>query len=179
MRHIPPTNPNGDLNISPVEGYTFVNCRSMQNIQVLTQCGGVNKYVCKYIAKLDEQNYVVIKTDNFKNECLVKKAVFLHNTKVTTTKIHENSEKEVSRGAKLPQGRCISHFEMIHQMRKYPDVKTNMRFVTIQTIPLEMRTGIAIEKYRQAEDGAHIGSITNDMRMSLELEEWRQMRDKK
>ena len=133
--------------------------------------------MCKYIAKLDEQNYVVIKTDNFKNGCLVKKAVFLHNTKVTTTKIHENSEKEVSRDAKLRQGRCISHFEMIHQMLKYPDVKTNMRFVTIQTIPLEMRTGIAIEKYRQAEDGAHIGSITNDMRMSLELEEWRQMID--
>ena len=45
QRHIPPTNPNNDINMSPVEGYTFANCRSMQNIQLLTQSGGVNKYV--------------------------------------------------------------------------------------------------------------------------------------
>ena len=56
-RHIPPTNPNNDINMSPVEGYTFSNFRSMQNIQYLTQTGGVNKYVCKYIGKIDEQNY--------------------------------------------------------------------------------------------------------------------------
>ena len=36
-RHIPPTNPNDDCNMSPVEGKTFSACRSMQNIQCLTQ----------------------------------------------------------------------------------------------------------------------------------------------
>ena len=50
--------------MSPVEGYTFANCRSMQNIQILTQCGGVNKYVCKYIGKVDKQNYVVVQANN-------------------------------------------------------------------------------------------------------------------
>ena len=55
-RHIPPTNPMHDINMSPVEGYTFSICLSMQNIQWLTQCGGVNKYVVKYIGKIDEQN---------------------------------------------------------------------------------------------------------------------------
>ena len=50
--------------MSPVEGYTFSNCRSMQNIQLLTQTGGVNKYVCKYIGKVDEQNYVADKANN-------------------------------------------------------------------------------------------------------------------
>jgi predicted GIY-YIG superfamily endonuclease len=173
-RHIPPTNPNGDLNISPVEGYTFANCKSMQNIQVLTQSGGVNKYVCKYIAKLDEQNYVVMKTDSYKNGCLIKKSVFLHNTKVSTTKINEESERNASKDAKLPQGRCISHLEMIHQLLKYPEVVTNLRFVTIQTVPLEMRSGVAIEREADAEDGSHIGSISDDIRRNLELEEWRQ-----
>ena len=32
-RHIPPVNWTHDLNISPVEGYTFAHCQSMQNIQ--------------------------------------------------------------------------------------------------------------------------------------------------
>ena len=64
QRHIPPTNLNYDINMSPVEGYTFANCRLMQNIQILTQCGGVNKYVCKYIGKVDEQNYVIVQANN-------------------------------------------------------------------------------------------------------------------
>jgi hypothetical protein len=45
--HIPPTNPSNDMNILSVEGYTFSVCRSMQNLQQLTACNGVNKYVCK------------------------------------------------------------------------------------------------------------------------------------
>jgi hypothetical protein len=172
-RHIPPTNPNGDLNISPVEGYTFANCRSMQNIQVLTQCGGVNKYVCKYIAKLDEQNYVVVRTDKQKNGCLVNIATFLHNTKVTTTKINE--EKSRKDNANHPQGRCISHMEILHQLLKYPEVVTNLRFVTIQTMPIELRTGVKIEKpTTPAEDGADFGTVMDAIRNSIGLSEWRQ-----
>ena len=52
-RHIPPTNPTHDINMSPVEGYTFAVTRSMQNIQWLTNCGGCNRYVIKYIGKID------------------------------------------------------------------------------------------------------------------------------
>ena len=49
--------------MSPCEGRTFSICRSMQNIQILLHGGGVNIYVCKYIAKLDEQNYIVVMVD--------------------------------------------------------------------------------------------------------------------
>ena len=41
-RHIPPTMSTFDMNMSPVEGKTFSACLSMQNIQMLTYCGGVN-----------------------------------------------------------------------------------------------------------------------------------------
>ena len=71
-----------DTNMSPVEGKTFSACLSMQNIQTLTDCGGVNKYVCKYVGKIDEQNYVVVYVDG-KGQ-LVTKGQFLHNTKITT-----------------------------------------------------------------------------------------------
>ena len=81
-RHIPPTMSTHDMNMSPVEGKTFSVCESMQNIQMLTDCGGVNKYVCKYIGKIDEQNYVVIYVDG--KSQLVTKGQFLHNTKIST-----------------------------------------------------------------------------------------------
>eukprot|EP00957_Ditylum_brightwellii_P198748 15149064-Ditylum_brightwellii.AAC.1 len=32
----------------------------MQNVQRLTGTGRCSKYICKYIANIDEQNYVVI-----------------------------------------------------------------------------------------------------------------------
>ena len=90
--HIPPTNLNNDLNMSPAEGYTFSNCRSMQNIQVLTQSGGVNKYVCKYIGKIDKQNYIIVSTNGTGK--LVIKSTFLHNTKISSSKIAEDKDRK-------------------------------------------------------------------------------------
>ena len=97
QRHIPPTNPNYDINMSPVEGYTFANCRSMQNIQILTQCGGVNKYVCKYIGKVDEQNYVIVQANNAYGNgsfSLSTKTTFLHNNKVSSSKFQEDKDRK-------------------------------------------------------------------------------------
>ena len=62
QRHIPPTNPTNDMNISPVEGYTFAVCESMQNVQVLTGTGGCSKYVLKSIVpKLTNKTTVLLK----------------------------------------------------------------------------------------------------------------------
>ena len=38
VRHIPPTNPTNDINMSPIEGYTFDIYRSIHNIQWITKC---------------------------------------------------------------------------------------------------------------------------------------------
>ena len=177
QRHIPPTNPNNDINMSPVEGYTFANCRSMQNIQLLTQSGGVNKYVCKYIGKIDEQNYVVVKANNTNqngSSSLLTKSTFLHNTKITSSKIQEDKDRK--KDTKYPQGRYISHIEMLHQMMKYPEVTTDLTFVTITTMPLEYRSGIELDNYvlSPAEDSAQSGSVSNDIRSSKDgLPQWR------
>ena len=61
LRAISSTVPPDDLNISPVDSYTFLVCRYMQNVQLLGCCGGVLVYVYKYIGKIDEQNFVVTK----------------------------------------------------------------------------------------------------------------------
>ena len=52
LRHVRPTNPTNDMNISPVDGYTFAVCKSIQNVQRLTGTGGCSKYICKYISKI-------------------------------------------------------------------------------------------------------------------------------
>lgn len=172
-RHIPPTNPSDDMNMSPVEGKTFSVCRSMQNAQQLTECGGVNKYVCKYIGKIDENNYVVVNVDG-KGQ-LVTKAVFLHNTKVVTSKIHEDQAREKSRDNSHMQGRAISQMEMLHVMLKYPEVYSNLNFIQISTMPLELRAGIEVNnKNDNVEDGAHIGSLSNHIRHEKDLPSWRQ-----
>ena len=51
-RHIPAINWTHDINISPVEGYTFAHCQSTQNIQMVTNSGVYNNYTIKYIKKL-------------------------------------------------------------------------------------------------------------------------------
>lgn len=84
-RHIPPTNPQDDLNISPVDGKTFAACRSMQNIQCLTASGGLNKY----IGKIDENNHVIIRAHAHDPGILISHATFLHNTKISSSAIME------------------------------------------------------------------------------------------
>ena len=138
-QHIPPTMSTHDMNMSPVEGKTFAACQSMQNIQMLTDCGGVNKYVCKYIGKIDEQNYVVIYVDG-KGQ-LVTKGQFLHNTKITTSKKNEDDFREKDRFRNHPQGRAISQNEMVNLLLKYPETITNLNFIYISTLPLEFRAG--------------------------------------
>ena len=172
QRHIPPTNPSDDINMSPVEGYTFAICRSMQNLQQLILTGGVNKYVCKYIGKIDEQNYIVIFVDTETNGMLVTKATFLHNTKVTSSKMGEDKQRKQKSDSSYPQGRCISHMEMLHHMLKYPEVITNLRFTTIATTPLEFRAGLDLEStVVKVKDSAQIGSVSNDIRTAKSLPE--------
>ena len=65
-RHIPPTNPNNDLNISPANGTLFCATQSMQNMQVLTNTNGCHKYVNKYLGKIDENNYVIFSANGKK-----------------------------------------------------------------------------------------------------------------
>ena len=63
LRVIHSTVPSDDLNISPLDGYTFSICRSMQNVQLLSRYNEVLAYVFKYIGKIDEQNFVATKVN--------------------------------------------------------------------------------------------------------------------
>ena len=72
------------MSISLVEGYMPSVFKSMQNVQILTGTGSCYKCAYKYIARIDEQSYVVINVD--RKGMLVTKEIFLYNTKVTVAK---------------------------------------------------------------------------------------------
>lgn len=173
-RHIPRIDRNSDENISPVESRFFILCRSMQNVQKMKGTGGCNKYVCKYVAKIDEQNYVIVSASQRENGTIETTSEFLHNTKITGSAINENARREGKRTASRPQGRKISMNEMLHLMLKYPEVNTDLRFVTIPTVPLEQRHRIELKadklKRNQVEDGAYTVAeieVTRDEKISL------------
>jgi hypothetical protein len=63
-KHIPPWK-YGDDNISPcAETKTFLACRSIQNILCLCGAGGSCKYCCKYVGKIDKNNYCTVSTSS-------------------------------------------------------------------------------------------------------------------
>ena len=74
------------MNISPVIGDLFSTTKSMQNAHVLTQTNGCNKYVFKYISKIDDNNYVITFSNAHKNGLLQNHAHFMYNTTITSSK---------------------------------------------------------------------------------------------
>ena len=176
-RHIPAVNWTHDLNISPVEDYTFVYYGSMQNIQKITNAGGCNKYTIKYLAKIDEQNYVIVYTDGNKSGKFITKSTHLHNSKLSASKYNDDKEREKKRENSHSSGKAISLTEMIHVMLRYSEVATDLCFVIIATTPLEFRISLTKVKEISVEDGAEIGNICNNARISKNLPDWRVFTD--
>ena len=97
----------GETPISPIESRTSCVCRSMQNHQKQTDARGRCNYCCKYIGRIDDHNYIVVSMNGDKEEILVTKSTFLHNTKIASSKIAENEIKNAKRDKKQPHGRWI------------------------------------------------------------------------
>ena len=186
-RHIPPTNPNDTYNISPVEGYTFSILKSMQNVQSLTHTNGLNRYVCKYVGKIDEQNQVLVRSHPHHEGTLISNATFLKNTKVTSTSINENRVLSKKRDKFHPKGRLISLMEQIQTMLGFHQVRTDMHFEIISTLPLEHRAGKEsnsnISRSTTKDniivddngDGVGTSFVCNNIRKDKDLDIWRQL----
>eukprot|EP00957_Ditylum_brightwellii_P168630 12834788-Ditylum_brightwellii.AAC.1 len=54
------------------------------------------------------------------------------------------------------QGYVISHMEMLHMMLKYPEVVTNIHFVNISTLPLELQAGVSFNFDNERNEGANV-----------------------
>ena len=110
----------------------------MQNAQALDHANGLAKYVCKYIGKFDEGNYIVLCQDIHSGDWVLGKT-HLHNTKIVRSKINEDKAYSKNRSKNHPKGRDVSHFEIRQIIFGHPEVFTNLQFLDISTLPFELR----------------------------------------
>ena len=66
---------------------------------------------------------------------LMTKGTLLYTTKITSSKIREDMDRK--KYDQYPQGRYISHIEMLHQILQVPEVITDLIFISIPTVPLK------------------------------------------
>ena len=64
----------------------------------------------------------------------------------------------------LPDGKVQSFTEMYHLMCQYPDVITDLNFVCIDSLPLELRKGDSVPTDSTVEDGAYTTSVSDQIR---------------
>ena len=110
----------------------------MQNAQALDHTNGIAKYVCKYIGKFDEGNYVILCEDTHTGDWILRKT-HLHNTKVITSKVNEDKAFKNLRNKNHPKGRDMAHFEIRQILMGHPEVFTNIEFIQICTFPFDLR----------------------------------------
>lgn len=164
-RHMGAVHPGCEENMSPVIDHFFATTKSMQNAQILTgECGAVSRYVAKYIVKLDEGNRIIVWADQHTGAVLRAEKNFLHNTKITSSRIAENKAHEKSRKAKHPTGRAIAVTEMIQHLLGEPEVMTTIEFERISTKKFELRP---TTKIRLNSDGRIDESVLQDAHTTM------------
>ena len=118
---------------------------------------------------MDEHNYFVVSVDV--SGKLITKATFLNNTKITSSKMGKDKDREKNRIN--TQGNCISHIEMLHVMLKYPEVVTDIDFIKVSTVPLELRSGIVINSDTETKDGAYVVGLAESFHRLINLDDFR------
>ena len=110
-----------------------------------------------------------VSTNKEKINAIESKSTYLHNTKITSLDIIQEKEHKEKRDYKHPQGRCIALTEMLHVMLRYPEVYTDLTFVSISTLPLELRCSKKIstdivDALEDDEDGFYTTSVSSHIR---------------
>ena len=68
---------------------------------------------------------------------------------------------------------CISHMEIIYVMLKYPEVVTNLIFIKLSTLQLDLWAGIRVNFDKDTEDGAYVITSVEAFRRLLDLDKYR------
>jgi len=120
--------------MSPVNPVLFAATESIQNIQVVRNTNGVARYVVKYVVKKDEDNRITLGADFHSGARMNADEKFLHNTKITCSRINEEKALEKSKNRKRPSGRGIAHPDMQGRVLGHSDVVTDFIFVRVQPL---------------------------------------------
>lgn len=69
----------------------------MQNIQLISGTNGMNKYVCEYIVKIDENSLLQVDSSGTSENSFSVTEIDRTNTKVTSSSINEEKALEVKK----------------------------------------------------------------------------------
>jgi hypothetical protein len=131
--------PKAKENMSPVIPELFGATQFMQNAQVMTTTNGVACYVVKYGTQHDQNNQVIVAPSVHNGTNMQVDTKFLHNTKITHSRINEDKAHQKSNRKHQPCGRAVSAPEMQQKLLGQNDVMTTLTFVHINTISFEQR----------------------------------------
>ncbi len=109
----------------------FAATESMQSLQVVRNTNGVARYVVKYIVKKDKGNRITLGANFHSGARMNNDEKFLHNTKITRSRINEEKALEKSKSRKRPSGWGIAHPNMQGRILGHSDVVTDLLFVRI------------------------------------------------
>jgi hypothetical protein len=141
-KHYPPSR-GADGKFSQCNNRLFAGTKSNQNLIFVTGYFA-SRYVAKYSAKIDESNRVYIGAGQQQANSMTLDVQFLHNTKITGSKINEQKLMSTRKDHNHPTGRAISIMEMMQATLGYDMVYTDIVFEYLPTTPLGERTGVKI-----------------------------------
>ena len=143
-KHYPPCRP-ADGKFSPCNNRLFAATMSNQNTVYVTGFFA-SRYVAKYSAKIDESTRVFIGAGQEEANTLTLDVQFLHNTKITGSKINEEKKMAKRKDKHHPTGRAISIMEMMQATLEYDTVYTNIVFLKLTSVPLGERAGFQMKR---------------------------------
>ena len=79
--------------------------------------------------KLDQGNHVTVWADSHSGAILRREETFLHNTKISGSKINEGRAFKKSQAYTKPTGQKMAFTEMQQQLLGYLEVVTRLQFV--------------------------------------------------
>ncbi len=138
-RHFERCDPKAKENMSPVIPELFGATWSMQNAQVMTTTNGVARYVLNYGTYRDQNNQVTVAPSVHNSANMMVDTKFLHNTKITCSRINEEKAHQKSNHKNQPCGKAVSALEMQQKLLGQNKVMTTLTFVHINTMPFEQR----------------------------------------
>jgi len=150
-RHFGHCDPKAKENMSPIIPEMVGATQSMQNAQVMTTTNGVAHYVVKYVTECDQNNQDTVAPSVHNSANMQGDTKFLHNTKITCSRINEDKAHKKSNRKNQPCRRAVSAPEMQKKRLGQNKVMTTLTFVHINTMPFEQRQTTVVKLNSKGE----------------------------
>ena len=81
-------------------------------------------------------------------------------------------DKDRDKYEKKTQGRCVSPMEILYVMLKYTHILTNINFIKVSTLLLDIWAGIRVDYDTNNGDGTNIIAAVEDFQRFLHLDKY-------